>query len=401
MEEKKFKKNFPLGVINGILMNLVDTITGSSTVLPLYLSHLTKSSIVIGFGSSLYNFLWPMPQLFTAFFLEGKKRKKFVYDITAYIRFFSIFFMSILIFINPKNILPLFLLSMFIYHTSGGIAGLPFMDIVAKTISPSKQHLFWGLRIAIGGFLSILGGFLVKFILAKYNYPVNFSILFFIASIFVGIGLYSFCLVYEPEEPEKEREKSFLKFLKTGFLTILKDRRFTTLFSLRTLAGISLALEPFFMIYVINVLNMRVELSGILISLRMAGLLISNFLWDYIQKKKSLKHLFIISSITGMVIPVLAYFSFQHHFLIFILFFINGIFYSGIQVASPSLLLTISPSEKRSTYIGFYNTLLSPIYLFPVINGIIIDKISFNFAFLVSFIVSFISLFLSLKLRKL
>lgn len=382
-------------------MNFVDTITGPSTVLPLYLSHITKSSIIIGFGSSLYNFLWPMPQLFTAFFLDGKKRKKFVYDITAYIRFFSILLMTIIIFINPKNILLLFILSMFVYHTAGGIAGLPFMDIVAKTIIPNKQHLFWGLRISIGGFLSILGGFLVKFVLAKYNYPVNFSILFFIASILVGIGLYSFCLVYEPEEPEREREKNFFKFLKTGFLTILNDKRFTTLFSLRILAGISIALEPFFMIYVIKLLKMRVELSGILISLRMAGLLISNFLWDYIQKKKTLKHLFIISSITGMVIPILAYLSFKHHFLIFILFFINGIFYSGIQVASPSLLLTISPSEKRSTYIGFYNTLLSPIYLFPVINGIIIDKISFNFAFLLSFLVSFVSLFLSLKLRKL
>ncbi len=401
MEEKKYKKNFFLGVVNGILMNFVDAITGSSTVLPLYLSSITSSSILIGFGSSLYNFLWPLPQLFTAYFLEGKKRKKFLYDITAYIRFFAILFMAFLIFKNPKNILPLFLFSMFVYHISGGIAGLPFMDIVGRTIPSTKQHLFWGLRISIGGFLSILGGVLIKFILSKYNFPTNFSLLYFIASIFVGIGLYSFCLVNEPDDIERKVNRNFLKFLKNGFSTILKDKMFTTLFSLRILTGISLALEPFFMVYVVKVLNMRVEITGILISLRMAGLLISNFLWDYIQKKKSLKYLFVISSIVGSLIPIIAYLSSQKHFLIFLLFFLNGIFYSGVQVASPSLLLTISPSGKRETYIGFYNTLLSPIYLFPVINGMIIDNLSFNFAFLLSFLVSVMSFLLSLKLRKL
>lgn len=401
MEEKRYKKNFFLGVVNGILMNLVDAITGSSTVLPLYLSSITKSSILIGFGSSLYNFLWPLPQLFTAYFLEGKKRKKFLYEITAYIRFLTILFLGFIIFKNPSNVLPLFLFLMLVYHISGGIAGLPFMDIVGRTIPSTKQHLFWGLRIAFGGFLSILGGILIKFIFSKYNFPINFSLLYFIASIFVGVALYLFCLVDEPDDIERKVNRNFLEFLKTGFSTVLKDKRFTTLFSLRILTGISLALEPFFMVYVVKVLNLKVELTGILISLRMAGLLFSNFLWDYIQKKKSLKHLFVISSTVGAIIPLIAYLSSKNHSLIFLLFFLNGIFYSGVQVASPSFLLSISPSGKRETYIGFYNTLLSPIYLFPVVNGIIIDRLSFNFAFLLSFIVSLFSFFLSLKLRKL
>ncbi len=401
MEEKKIKKNFFLGVLNGILMNFAETLMGSSTVLPLYLSNITKSSVMIGFGVSLHDFLWPLPQLFTAFYLQGKRRKKFLYDITAIFRFLALLIISFLIYFYPHNILFLFLFFLFIYHITGGIAGLPFMDIVARTIKPSKQHLFWGLRISIGGLLSIGGGFLIKFILSKYSFPLNFSLLFFLSTIFVGIGLYSFCIFYEPVDEIKKYQKDFLKFLQNGFKTILNDKKFVTLFTLRVLSGISLALEPFFIVYVTKVLKVNIALSGLLIAFRMAGLLVSNFLWDYVQRKKSLKHLFVISSLLGIIIPFIAFLGSFKHFLIFILFFLNGIFYSAIQVASPSLLLTISPAQERGTYIGFYNTLLSPVYFFPIINGLIIDKISFNFAFGLSSFVSLISLFLSLKLRKL
>ncbi|HAV92631.1 TPA: hypothetical protein DCW38_05560 [candidate division WOR-3 bacterium] len=400
MQKTHIKKNYILGIVNGILMNLTDSFTGSSTILPLYLSTLTKSNVIIGFGSSFHDTLWPLPQIFMAHFHEGKPYKKYIYDRTAFIRAMMMFVLAFVIMLNPSGVLWIFLSALFLYQIFGGIAGLSFMDVVAKTISPQKLTSFWGLRIAIGGILSIIGGFAVRFILNKYSSPYDFYLIYISAAFIVTIGLFSFCLAEEPADTEQKKTESFKAFFKEGVKVLSKDRNFKYLYSVRVLLGITASLEPFYMIYAIRELGMKPALAGFMIVARMAGLVSSNFLWNYIAGKKSVKHVLVAASIVGFLLPITAYVSRYNTLIIYLLFFLAGIFYSGVQVGGPSLLLTIATDEKRPTYIGFFNTMIAPVYFVSMIHGALIDKFSFSVPFLIASLSSFSGLIVAMKLRK-
>jgi len=401
MEKRHIQRNYLLGIINGILMNFVDALTGSSTMLPLYLSTLTRSSIIIGLGSSMHEALWPLPQIFMAHFHEGKPYKKYVYDRTALVRSLMMFVIAFVILLNPAGVLWIFLAALFTYHIFGGIAGLSFMDVVAKTVSSRRMTSFWGLRIAIGGILSILGGLAVKYILNSYPSPFDFYLIFISAAFTVTVGLFSFCLAEEPADSAQKKTESFLDFFKEGVKVLSGDRKFKYFYTVRILLGITASLEPFYMIYALRKLHMQPAAAGLMIAARMAGLVSSNFLWNHISKNKSVKHVLVAASAAGIFIPLIAVAAGLNSSLLYVLFFLSGIFYSGIQVGSSSLLLIIAPDEKRPTYIGFFNTMIAPVYFFSIVHGAMIDSFSFYIPFAVASASSAAGLIYALRLRKL
>jgi len=397
---KHIKKNYILGIINGFMFNVSESITGPRTVLPLFMSTITNSSFIIGLACSMHDALWPLPQIFTAHFLEGRPYKKFMYVYTAFIRSGAIFMMSILIFINPPAILPFFLLLLFIYQFSGGLAGLSFMDIVGKTISAKKQPSFWGFRMAIGGTLSVAAGFYVKWILGDAPTNFNFGILYITAGILVAIALLSFCFAYEPKDEVQKKTKKFSVFFSEGVKLLAKDSNFKSLFFTRVLLGMSFGMNPFYVLFALRVLKMSAADVGILISVQMTGMIISNYLWSRMAKHFGMRSILSITSILAVMIPLLAFLCHGvERAPLYIMFFLIGCTVSGISVGSPSILLSIAPEVKRPTYIGFMNTFLAPVFFYPTLNGVIIDKFSYTPALVVS-VITGISAFIILRGMK-
>ena len=164
--KKHFKRNFFLGVMNGVLFNLAFAFTSPSTVLPLFMSRLTASRVLIGLGSTLESVGWFLPQILMAVATLHHPNQMPFYRKTSVLRGISFALFTLCIFIfGGKN--PLFLLLSFfvfftIYALSGGLAGVAFTHIVGKTIPQHKRGSFFGTRIFFGGSLAVLGGIVVR-----------------------------------------------------------------------------------------------------------------------------------------------------------------------------------------------------------------------------------------------
>src|SRR3990172_6028585 len=117
------------------------------------------------------------------------------------ITIFSLLVLTVFLFPlkSPALCLTLFLILLSVYSISGGLAGIPFMDIVGRTIPHHRRGTFFGLRMTIGGALGILAGWVVNRLLVDYEYPSNFGLIFFISSILIALGLFSFFGIKEPE----------------------------------------------------------------------------------------------------------------------------------------------------------------------------------------------------------
>ena len=83
---RHFKRNFFLGVSNGVLFHFAWAFTGTSTVLPLFISRLTPSEILIGLASTLEALGWFLPQIAIAAMTLHRRRQLPVYIRAAFLR---------------------------------------------------------------------------------------------------------------------------------------------------------------------------------------------------------------------------------------------------------------------------------------------------------------------------
>ena len=80
------KRNFRLGVLNGGLYQGGEGFVDASTVIPVLLSGLTRSNMLIGLGASLNDTGWLLPQIFVAPWASRHAQQLWIYRRSAVVR---------------------------------------------------------------------------------------------------------------------------------------------------------------------------------------------------------------------------------------------------------------------------------------------------------------------------
>ncbi len=138
---------------------------------------------------------------------------------------------------------------------------------------------------------------------------------------------------------------------------------------------------------------------GIFLSAQMLGSILSNPLWGYLSDFVGNRRVVQMSTFLGLVVPLIALVITSRLSLLFILLFIvEGFFMAGRNIGNTNFLLDMAPPKDRPTYVSLNGTLTFPVSLFPLIGGIIIQYVSYNFLFMITSSVIFIGFVLSLKL---
>jgi MFS family permease len=406
LQERYFKRNFSLGVINGVFFNLVLAFISGSTILPLFVSQLTNSNILIGLSSTLETIGWLFPQLFIAGMILYQKNQLPLYIKTAYIRIVFFFLLVLSVFFlgekNPQLLLIFFFLFFAVYSLSGGISGVVFMDIVGKTIPFNKRGSFFGMRMFFGGTLAVLAGILVEKILGNYQFPINFGIIFALAFFFILLGLISFSWVKEPPLTEIKTKRSLRENLYQGLKIFKHDREFRLLYIVQLIIGAYVLGLPFYVIYAKMFLHIPTQIVGIFLTSQMIGFVLSNLFWGYLSNQGKNKEVLMITAILSSFPPLilLAYhFFYLPIFLYSSIFFFLGAITSGLNIGYMNYLLEISPEAERPIYVGIMHTLTAPSVFLSAVGGIIIQLTSFSFLYILTLLVSFGGIFISTKLR--
>ena len=409
--EKFARKNFVLGVLNGVLFSFAVSFTDPNTVLPYFVSLLTSSKFLIGFTTTISNFFYLLPQIFVANLTQHWSRRKPFYIIGALLRASSWFFLFLITYLWGSDNLSLLLFSFLALYSlsclGGGLGGLPFLDIVGKIIVPTRRGKFFSLRLFFGGLLSIGGGLVVKYILGRpdlFPFPYNFSLLFFLTFIWISLAVSLFMCIREPDMPTKlNRRSSFFTYLRNIPRLLRKDHNYRMFFWAKILLSCGIITLPFYVIYARDVLSIPQEIVGVFVSAQMIGAAISAFFWGFLSDKYGNKIVVQLSGFIGMLVPILALavgrlYSLSGYsdslandpgtFLIVAytaVFMLLGMGINGNFIGQTNLLLEIAPSEQRSTYIGIINTATAFVTLLPLLGGYLIQWTSYEAAFLLSF----------------
>jgi len=285
----------------------------------------------------------------------------------------------------------------------GGVATIPFYDIWGKALPSTVRGRFFGHRQFWGGILAVGSGFIAKIILGsgRINFPENFSFLFFLAFVFMGISYFALGSVREPLNEVHKTSLPFKSFLQKAFHILKSNNNYRNFLAVQILGGAGALALPFYVLYAKDILHIELKMVGIFLMAQMIGSVVSNILWAYLSDFTGNKRVVQISTLLGIVPPLIVLLT-PHQFprLFILLFMVIGFFVAGRVIGKTNFLLDIAPPKERPSYISVNGTLNIPVMLFPLLGGIIVQHVSYTFLFIVTTLLILIGLFLSFKLEE-
>jgi hypothetical protein len=406
------RRNFGLGVVNGIAYNVYIALLGTEVVMAWFLSSLTDSNLLISLLIPIDLGSWYFLQLILSGYVQRQPRSLPLYQHMGVIRVAVLAVLALTAFTldRPGVLLAIFFLAFTVNSIAAGVAALPFLNVVAKTIPPQRRGMYYGVRRFAGGLLGLLGGLLVKVILGPdfgLGFPRNYALLFSLGVMCTAVLVGSFSFVVEPAEVVNPLRIGLAKQLRRAAHLPFHDHNYACFLGLRVaivLAGFSL---PFYAVFARRVLGAPEDMVGIyLIGSTLAGVL-SNLLLGQVADRYGNRLVMRLAALT-LVLPSSMALLIIHlppiglaKDLLFVLVFVfQGLHITAYNIGGSNYLLDMAPSLERALYIGFAHGIVGAAIFASPLGGAIVDLLGFEPLFLFSLAFSLVAVVLSLLLDE-
>lgn len=397
--ERHAPRNFRLGVLNGALFNLAETLMDPSTILAMFIRLLGGSPLLIGLLFPIRDGLWFLPQLWVSSFIQSWPRKLPLYTAMGVVRAVAWGLIAVLVWLvrDPGVLLASFFVLYLVLRLAAGFSGLSFMDVVAKTVPPRRRGQYFGWRNLTGGMLSLGVGPLVAVLLGEaglLDFPHNFGLLLVASFVLGTVGMFTFSFVVEPPEHPQPAVTLGTQLRRAGDLVGKQGdyRRFVALRVVLLFGGSALA---FFEGYASESAGLPPETIGVyLTASALAGVLV-NPLWGRLSERYGNRLVLRLATVIGalglLFVPLTGWLRSHAGLglelgvaLFALAFALARVHVAGTDVAAGPLLLDMAPAGQRSLYIGATNTVLGIALLSTSASGALVAAAGYDTLFAVS-----------------
>ncbi|HET6312832.1 MAG TPA: hypothetical protein VFH60_03275, partial [Chloroflexia bacterium] len=198
-------RNFRYGVGNGIAFTVVDSLIAPSLVLAWFINRLGAPNVLVGLLPAILSGGWFLPQMLVASRVQGLKFMMPRYTRVGIMRTVTMGVIALCtVFLAPwpDIMLVVFFVLYTFYAFSAGFSGLPWLEVVGKVIAPRRRGSFFGMRNFWGGLLALLIAAPIGAVLSEQfwglTFPYNVALLFGVATVCIGVGVWSWSSVHEP-----------------------------------------------------------------------------------------------------------------------------------------------------------------------------------------------------------
>lgn len=395
--------NHVKNILHGFFLSVGTTVAEPATILPLMIQYFGGSPVLVGFFSGLLRGGAVLMQLFAAFRAQHYALMLPYLRRVFFARFLAWFLigLSIVLFgkTHPSLTLWCIGIGLFFFSFSAGFGAIYFREIVAKIFS----HRFRGKSMAWRQFFSGVGamisGAIAAWVLDRFEAPYDFGYLFMLSAILMGFGFLAFSTVDEPiKEHFDEKIKSFGGFLKHGGQIIRSDRQLqiqvvTFLFGYSYLVAM-----PFIILDAKTKINLDGTAVGILITIQMAGAMLSNVLWGRLSGAGLNRLTANLGLFMHLLAVALAFFA-DSLPLFMAVFFLFGAAADGNRIASSNLILILAPETKRPLYVALQMNIVSLGMFFSIFGGLLLHYTGYPLLYAVTFLMILFAFILSFRLR--
>lgn len=386
---KDLKFNFTVNILDGGFFGAGLGFASFITIIPLYVSQLTDSAVLIGLIPAIHAVGWQLPQLFTAPRISKLSLYKPMALVMTIIERVPFLGLAIVAWFSPQIGVKWSLILTFILLTlqgfGGGLTANAWQSLMAKVIPVKLHGTFFGVQSSALNLFSAFAAILAGLVLSFYWYPLDFTLCFILAFVAMVISFIFLALTKEKRisfsQPVTEGSQKFSHKLRS---ILQEDRDFRWYLVSRMLTQFATMGFAFYTIYAVREFGVDERLIGIMTGILLFTEVIMNPIMGWIGDRRG--HLITLQlGIVATIASVLLAWGAQGVVWFFPIFILAGIANIAAWTVPLSMTLEFGSESQRPTYIGLANTLIAPsTFIAPVLAGLLIDRTSYQVAFFAS-----------------
>ncbi|MEA3500641.1 MAG: MFS transporter [Candidatus Marinimicrobia bacterium] len=398
LTKENSKNNYYAFIWHGIFLSLATNFMDIHTIIPSMLIKAGGNAILLGILTTIMVGGSSLMQIVFAGYLSNKTNKKAPLILGINLRVIALLFLAFILlqsefFSNNAIILFIFIL-ISIFSFSGSFANISYIDIVGKSIIDKKRKHFFSLKQTISSIGIFASAIIVRALLKRFSYPVNYGISLLCAGILLLIASIGFWKINEIVIKIKNKRK-FWEYIKIIPREISENSNLKNYLFIINLLGLGLSFIPFMVLFAKKNFELNYGLIGNILLFKIIGMLVTSLILYKISRKIDYKKLLYFSFAIGISIPIFSLIFSSNYFMYQLIFILAGVLLSSFKIAKNGILVEISNNENRATYTGISGAGSILPTIFPLITGILITILGYYFTFiLVLLIIASSSIFI-------
>jgi MFS family permease len=398
------RHNVIVNILDGAFFGFALGFGSFGTMIPLFVSRLTDSALLIGLIPAIHNVGWQLPQLFTAGYVARLRRyKPFVLMMTfnERIPFLGLALVAwYLTQLGVSTALAITFIMLVWQGFGGGFAANAWTTFIAKIIPSDSRGTFFGAQAAAANIMLSMGAISAGYLLDTLDDRLDFTVCFALTVILMAISFAMISMTREPEDTEKIVAENPLSFWHDARDILRRDLNFRWFIFSRFMLTLATMGFSFFVVYGLRRFHMSDVTAGFLTATLTISGTLANLVMGWLGDRIGHRKMMVIGAIAAALSLITAWAatSINWFYLIFILAAVTNVAYWTIGLA---IIVQFGSEAERPVYIGLSNTLIAPItILAPLFGGWLADRYNFETTFIVSAALSILTALLLMFIVK-
>lgn len=355
----------------------------SATVMSAMVFQLTGSTVAVGAVPTILRLGWLLPQIFVGYLAGRSSSSMPFYVLGAFGRTAAIACLALVLLIGatagwPNGAIGAATLGLWtLYAFLSGIVGVPYNDIVARSVPSELRSRLLSIRFLGGGLVALMIAALADRLIRSLDFPVSYAAVLGVAALLMLLSSFVFVAMGEPEQTATPKAaESFRTYLHEGAVAFRDDPVFRRFVFAQWCGGAVLIAAPFFIVTAAT-LGMALENVALLLGAQTFGGLAGNPLWgwwgDRRGKLSLMRGIAVLRITPPLAILSVLFMPVPQDLLmpiLLVVFFVLGALANGLTITVIGLLMEISPEDRRPAYSGYFNALTAPAFILPFVGGL-------------------------------
>lgn len=393
--ERNYSWNFAVNLLDGTIFWFGLNFVSASTIVPLFVSKLTESTLLIGLVAVIGHGSWYLPQIFTAGSIEKLARKKpVVVNLGLFLERLPVWLWPLAILAVPYS--PALALSLFFlgygWHGFGaGFIAPAWQDMIARCFPVERRGRFFGTTTFIGTGVGALGAIFSGWLLEATTFPLNFAYVFLIGAAAITLSWGFLALTREPshsvEAPIDIQDGLWRRLSRI----IGQDQNFRRYLQARFLSSLGMMGLGFVAVAAVQQLQLPDSVVGFYTAALLIGQTAGSLLAGWLADRAGHKLPLTLGGGIAALAFGLTWLSPPANW--YYLIFAGLGFSAGATIVSGVLIaMEFSRPEQRPTYAGIANTVVGiGSSIAPILGGWL-ATFSYTWLFALSAVVSLIAM---------
>jgi MFS family permease len=394
---RNFRFNFTVNLADLAFYMFGYSFISPSTILPVFVTHFTRSPILIGLIPFISTAGFLLPQMFSSNMIERAPLKKYYpFNLGLVLERLPVFLLGLTTYLfasSQPTLALVFFFLLFAWHTTGaGFIMVGWQDMIAKIIPVRSRGKFFGTSNFLGNITGIAGASSVAWMLVKFPFPTGYVIAFACASVCILISWFFLGMSREPVDTIQKPKVSNQEYLKSLPQIVRANRNFRNYLLAQIFTAFGAMASGFIMVFALSRWNIPDGQAASFSIAMLVGQSVANLAFGYLADHKGHKvvlEIAIVFNIAAFSLAILA----AAPVWFFGVFALRGISMAGTFVSGMSLPLEFSEPKDRPTYIGLAGTIPGAAgAISPILAGLLASFAGYPILFVVSIILAFGSL---------